>query len=73
LIGGYSIGYNPKLLVPFYLTNAQEFRDVLTREALFSFSLAGAGFLMAGPVGVLAGHIFGAAAGYARYRRIEGT
>ena len=73
LPAGYSIQQRPGLVVPYYLTNRTEFRDVLTREALFSFPLAGLGFFVAGPLGVLVGHVLGASAGWVRYRRIVGT
>ena len=71
-VAGFSIARKDGLIVPFYLHAEDEKREVLAREAAFAFPLAIAGFMVAGPLGVVAGHCLGAGVGYVRHERIYG-
>ncbi len=66
LPGGFSIQQDNKLLFPYYLRNTNADREIISREAIFSFPLAAVGLLAGGLPGVLIGHIVGAAIGYYR-------
>lgn len=63
---GYSIQKSDRLLFPYYIANTNADREIISREAVFSFPLAAAGLLMGGLIGVLAGHVIGATIGYYR-------
>lgn len=69
---GFEVRRNEGLLIPYYIHNDDEKREILGREAGFSFPMAMAGFAVAGPLGVLAGHVVGASIGYVRHGRIYG-
>lgn len=69
--GGYSLERNDNLIIPIQMTNDNEFKEVMARESVFSFPMAAAGTVMAGPAGTVAGHVAGTAMGAIRHKRIH--
>lgn len=68
---GYSFEEDEDLIVPYKLTNEDEFREIMTRESMFSFPSAAVGTVVAGPAGTVAGHMIGTGAGIIRHRKIH--
>lgn len=70
---GYKLDENKNLLVPYYVSNDSEFRIAQIRNSGFTIPFAAAGFLIGGPVGLVAGSILGSLLGYARGQAIRGS
>lgn len=68
---GYKIEEDDELIVPVKLTNEEDFREIMTRESMFSFPAAAVGTAVAGPAGTVAGHLTGTTVGFLRHRRIH--
>lgn len=68
---GYEIERDDELIVPFKITNEDDFREIMTRESIFSFSSAAAGTVVAGPAGTVTGHVMGTTAGFIRHNKIH--
>jgi len=71
LPAGYSIDQDTELLVPVKLENEEDFREIMSRESIFSFSSAAIGTAVAGPAGTIAGHLIGTTVGGIRHRKIH--
>jgi len=68
---GYKLVKDEDLIVPVALRNDDDFKDIMTRESIFSFPSAAAGTAIAGPPGTVAGHIAGSVSGYIRHKQLE--
>lgn len=71
LPGGYKVDKDDELVVPVKLENEEEFREIMTRESMFSFPSAAIGTAVAGPAGTVAGHIIGTSIGIVRHTKIH--
>jgi len=71
LPAGYTITEDDELVIPYKLENEEEFREIMSRESIFSFSSAALGTAVAGPAGTVAGHIAGTTAGIIRHKKIH--
>lgn len=69
---GYKVIKNDELVFPVALRNEDDFKDIMTRESVFSFPSAAVGTAIAGPPGTVAGHIAGSLSGYIRHSQLEG-
>lgn len=72
LARGFKVVKDDDLLIPVALRNDDDFKDIMTRESMFSFPAAAAGTAIAGPPGTVAGHVAGSLAGFARHEQLEG-
>lgn len=68
---GYEVERDDELIVPVKLTNDNDFREIMTRESMFSFPSAAVGTAVAGPAGTVAGHFVGTTAGFIRHKKIH--
>lgn len=68
---GYSLERDEDLVVGYKIQNENEFREIMTRESIFSFPSAAVGTALAGPAGTVAGHIAGTTAGIIRHTNIH--
>lgn len=68
---GYEIEQDEDLIIPVKVTNEDDFREIMTRESMFSFPSAAVGTAIAGPAGTVAGHIAGTTAGIIRHRKLH--
>lgn len=68
---GYKVSRDEDLIVPVKIENEDDFREIMTRESMYSFPSAAAGTVVAGPAGTVAGHIAGTTAGAVRHVRVH--
>lgn len=68
---GFGVEQDDDLVIPVKLTNEDDFREIMSRESLFSFPAAAVGTAVAGPAGTVAGHVTGTAIGFVRHKRIH--
>lgn len=71
LPAGYTITEDDELVIPYKLENEEEFREIMSRESIFSFSSAALGTAVAGPAGTVIGHIAGTTMGIVRHKKIH--
>lgn len=68
---GFSVEKDEDLIVPYRISNEDDFREIMARESTFSFPAAAIGTAVAGPAGTVAGHIAGTTAGFIRHKKIH--
>lgn len=71
LPAGYTIDEEEDLIIPIKLENEDDFREIMSRESIFSFSSAALGTAIAGPAGTVAGHLAGTSMGIIRHSKIH--